>query len=156
MRFLALALCLMASPAMGQTFSGRVVSVFDGDTLIVLAENKRLTVHLAEIDAPELRQASGARARESLAELCLDKTAQVRVVARDRHGNTLGRVHCDGVDANAEQVHRGMAWVYRRDARYPSPLHFLEDQAQRTRAGLWAEPSPAEPWRWRANRANWR
>jgi endonuclease YncB( thermonuclease family) len=29
----------------------------------------------------------------------------------DRYNRILGRVWCDGVDANKEQIRRGMAWV---------------------------------------------
>ena len=154
MRLLTFVFLLIAFPALAETFSGRVVSIHDGDTITVLAESRPLKVRLAEIDAPELRQPYGDRARESLADLCLDKPALVKVIDRNRQGGINGRVHCDGIDANAEQVHRGMAWVYKRHAESTSPLYYLEDRAQRSREGLWAEPSPAPPWRWRANRAN--
>jgi endonuclease YncB( thermonuclease family) len=153
MRFLLVLLALIAVPAAAESFSGKVVSIQDGDTLTVLAE-RETRVRLAEIDAPELRQAFGEQARASLAELCLGKSAQVRVVAREPQGLVRAHVKCDALDANAEQVRRGLAWVYKRHATSTSPLYFLEDQAQRARDGLWADPSPAPPWRWRANKAN--
>jgi endonuclease YncB( thermonuclease family) len=152
---IALALSLAAFPALAQIFVGRVVSVQDGDTLTVLADGKQLRIRLAEVDAPELRQTYGSRARESLSELCLDKPAQVTIVQQDRRG-AVGRVLCDNVDASAEQVHRGMAWVYQRQAHSNSPLYLLEDQAQRSREGLWAEAVPVPPWAFRANRRNYR
>jgi endonuclease YncB( thermonuclease family) len=154
MRSLALALLILAGPALAESFSGRVVSIHDGDTLTVLAEHKQITVHLAEVDAPELRQAFGAQARQSLADLCFDKPARVLVVGHDRQGGAVGRIHCDGVDASAKQVQRGMAWVYQRQANSASQLYFLEDQAQRNREGLWADPTSMPPWAHRANRRN--
>lgn len=61
----------------------------------------------------------------------------------------VGRVRCDGTDANPEQVRRGMAWVYDRYARPDSPLHALQDKAKATKAGLWVDAQPVEPWEWR-------
>jgi Staphylococcal nuclease homologue len=30
----------------------------------------------------------------------------------DRYGSTVARIRCDGIDANAEMVRAGMAWVF--------------------------------------------
>src|SRR4026209_28099 len=89
-------------------FTGRVVKVKDGDTLIVLANNKQIDVRLESIDAPESKQPFGKDSRESLSQLCAATTVEVIETGRDRYGRTLGYLLCDGVDANAEQVHRGM------------------------------------------------
>jgi endonuclease YncB( thermonuclease family) len=40
------------------------------------------------------------------------KTATLIEKGKDRYGRTLARVTCDGTDANAEQVRRGLAWAY--------------------------------------------
>lgn len=130
-------------------FTGKVVAVADGDTLTVLVDRRQVTVHLAEIDAPELKQPFGERSRRSLTDLCFGKDAIVREAGRDRYGRTVGRVDCSGTDANAEQVRRGMAWVYQRNTESTSPLYFLEDAAQRSHEGLWADKSPVRPWIWR-------
>jgi endonuclease YncB( thermonuclease family) len=155
MRALALGLWLVASAVLAEPFPAQVISVHDGDTLTVVAQGKPLRVRLADVDAPELRQSYGLRSKQSLADLCLDKQAHVSVVSHDRSGAALGRVVCDGVDASAEQVQRGMAWVYQRRASSASPLYFLEDQAQRAREGLWADRAPSPPWAYRANRRNY-
>jgi len=64
-----------------------------------------------DVNAPEKAQAFGNRSKQSLSELCFDKTATLADQGKNRYGRTLARVHCDGLDANAEQVRRGMAWV---------------------------------------------
>ena len=153
-RYLLLtALLLMASSAgLAQSMTGKVLLVHDGDTLTVLDGQTRLKVRLTGIDAPELRQAFGPQSKESLEDLCLARDATVKVVARDHRGGGSGLVKCDGVDASAEQVKRGMAWVYKPHVAATSPLYFLEDQAQRSREGLWKEPSPLAPWLWRSSR----
>ena len=130
-------------------FIGRVVKVSDGDTITVLVENKQVRVRLDAIDAPELKQAFGSRSQQSLAEMCAAKSVRVIERGLDRYGRTVGWIICDGVDANSEQVRRGMAWVYERYAPRNSPLYGLQGEAHDTRRGLWADPQPVAPWQWR-------
>jgi endonuclease YncB( thermonuclease family) len=136
------------SPALGD-FTGRVVKVSDGDTLIVLVGKTQVRVRLDSIDAPELHQPFGKRSQQSLTQLCAAKTARVIDKGMDRYGRTIGWIACDGVDANSEQVRRGMAWVFERYAARNSPLYELQGEAQVTRRGLWADPHPMAPWEWR-------
>lgn len=128
---------------------GLVVAIADGDTLTVLNEDfQQVKVRLAEIDAPEKRQPFGTRARQSLGEICHEKRAEVRVVDVDRYKRVVGRVTCAGVDANAAQVRRGMAWVYDRYAK-DKTLYRLQDEARSAGRGLWADRVPVAPWDWR-------
>jgi len=109
-------------------------------------------VRLAEIDAPEKRQAFGDRSKQHLAELCFKKTAELRPQGRDRYGRSVGRVVCGGTDANAEQVRAGMAWAYTpyiTDQR----LAKLEQEARTDRRGLWSDSVPIAPWEWRRGQA---
>lgn len=76
------------------------------------------------------------------------RLAEIAPQAKDRYGRTVARVVCAGVDANAEQVRRGMAWVYDRYVTDRS-LYLVQDEAQSTRVGLWADPEPVRPWEWR-------
>lgn len=131
-----------------------VVAIADGDTIACLTNDKQqVKVRLAEIDAPERKQPFGARSRQSLGELCHEKRAEIRVVDRGLYGRAVGRVTCDWVDANAEQVRRGMAWVYERYAR-DKTLYRLQDEARGSGRGLWADKKPVAPWEWRQSRRN--
>ena len=137
--------CLLAA---GE-FIGRVVSVHDGDTLTVLVSRNQIKVRLTDIDAPERKQPFGQRSRQSLAELCHGKDARIDEQGKDRYGRSPGRVSCAGVDANAEQVRRGLAWVYVKYAPKGSPLYAVQAEAQNARRGLWRDPNPVPPWEWR-------
>ena len=148
-----LAFCLSLAPGASRAdFEGRVVRVSDGDTLTVLSERKEIKVRLDSIDAPELKQPYGRRAQESLAQLCASRSARVMERGQDRYGRTVGRIACDGIDANSEQVRRGMAWVFERYAPRNSPLYGLQGEARGSRRGLWADPHPTAPWDWRLKR----
>ena len=129
-------------------FTGRVVNVADGDTITVLRGNTQVKVRLTEIDAPEKKQAFGNRSTQSLSDLCFGKTAVLDEKGKDRYGRTLARVTCDGVDANAEQVRRGMAWVYDRYVT-DKTLYAVQEEAKEERLGLWHDVKPVPPWEWR-------
>jgi micrococcal nuclease len=147
LRKLALILALVGT----QSSAATVIGVSDGDTLTVLDKGRPVKVRLANIDAPEKQQAFGARSKQSLSELCFGRDATLKSSARDRYGRTVAVVHCDKVNANVAQVSKGMAWVYRqynRDAALPA----IETMARLSRAGLWAEPRPLEPWLFRKQR----
>lgn len=126
-----------------------VIGISDGDTLTVLRDHQQTKVRLAEIDAPEKKQPFGARAKQSLSDLCFGKQAEVTPQAKDRYGRTIARVSCDGNDASAHQVRTGMAWVYVKYAQKYSPLYSYQEEARAARRGLWADSSPIPPWEWR-------
>ena len=148
----ACALVLAPAPCAGAgELVGRVVRVADGDTLTLLdADRRRHEIRLADIDAPERAQRFGARSRQSLAALCGGKTAQVEQRGLDSHGRELGWVMCAGINANGEQVRRGMAWVYVQYAAPTSALYALEADARLARRGLWRDRRRVAPWVWRA------
>src|SRR5436853_6411260 len=110
MRWLVLLTAFVLRPAFAETLSGTVVSVIDGDTLVLQdAAKKRHMVRLADIDAPEPKQRFFVQSARSLAALCLHKSAQVEWSQRDAK-RYVGYVTCAGKDANAEQLKRGMGW----------------------------------------------
>src|SRR6266849_6114899 len=112
MRWLTLFAALVVPPVFAETITGTVVTVVDGDTLVVQdAANKRYIVRLAEIDAPEPKQPFWMESSRSLAALCLRKIVKVEWSERDPRKRYVGHVTCAGKDANAEQLKRGMAWA---------------------------------------------
>lgn len=154
MRVMLVAFLFAASTAASSAwadFTGRVVGVSDGDTITVLVEKTQVKVRLVEIDAPEKAQAFGNRSKQSLSDLCFGTTATVVEKSKDRYGRTLGRVYCRGVDANAEQLRRGMAWVYDKYATDRS-LYSVQAEAKASRRGLWTDAQPTPPWEHRRNK----
>jgi endonuclease YncB( thermonuclease family) len=147
-RLLLSAFVLVACSAHAETLEGKVVGIADGDSLTILLQRQQIKVRLIEIDAPEIKQAFGKKSRESLAQLCAEKIARVVWAQKDRHGRRLGRVWCAGIDANAEQVRRGMAWVFDRYVT-DRTLYATQDYARTLRVGIWADASPVPPWEWR-------
>jgi endonuclease YncB( thermonuclease family) len=147
--FVWLLILLAPLPAAAAQWSGTVVGISDGDTLTVLSTEKRqVKIRLAEIDAPESKQAFGTQSKKSLSDLCFKKPVVVDDHSTDKYKRTLGRITCDGIDANAEQVKRGMAWAYKQYLTDQS-IADLEEQAKLAGAGLWADENPTPPWEFR-------
>jgi len=132
----------------GNAFSAQVIGIADGDTLTVLENNKPLKIRLANIDAPEKRQAWGDRSKQSLSQLCFGKDAQYVTQTIDRYKRTVAVVTCDGVQVNRAQVERGLAWTYTRYSR-DSSLPAIEAKARDSKIGLWADNEPVPPWEFR-------
>jgi micrococcal nuclease len=103
---------LLAFTAFSQepVIHGRVVGVTDGDTIKVLvAEKQLLRIRLAFCDAPEKKQAFGARAKEAMSDLAFGKDIELRPHAIDRYGRTVAQVGVDGKDVGEEMLRQGMA-----------------------------------------------
>lgn len=130
---------------------GKVIRVLDGDTIEVLQiTNQRSRIRLNGIDAPEKNQGFGQRSRQYLNDQLALKMVTITGDKTDRYGRLLGTVWLVGQDINAEQVRNGMAWAYRYHGKpVNAEYETLEKNARVQKLGLWSEPNPVEPWRWR-------
>jgi endonuclease YncB( thermonuclease family) len=148
------ALLLFALPAAaqepGQTITGKVVAVKDGDTINVLHGGRAVTVRLHGIDAPEMGQPFGNNAKQAASRYAFGKVARIRITDVDRYGRAVGRVTVDGGSLNQMLVRDGLAWWYRRYAPREGRLESLERAARNANQGLWSRPNPTPPWDWRA------
>lgn len=134
---------------------GRVVSVADGDTITVLdSVNTQYKIRLSGIDAPEKKQAFGNVSKKSLSDLVYDKEVHVEWHKQDRYGRIVGKVMINGLDANLEQIKRGMSWFYKKyqnELVLNDRLAYLHAQeaAEMNKTGLWTDKEPIAPWDFR-------
>ena len=145
-------------PISASAFPGKVVGITDGDTVKILRTDNHIQVkiRLAGIDTPEKKQAYGQKAKKFTASLISNRVVEVKPITKDRYGRTVGYIYCDGEDVNLEIVRNGYAWVYRKYAPKPkskADTYFAgENQARKRKLGLWADPHPVPPWKWRKAR----
>jgi endonuclease YncB( thermonuclease family) len=100
-QLVALAFCLLfLPPAHAETFTGKVVTILDGDTVEVLVDQRPQRVRLEGIDAPEKAQPFGARAKQRLADLVGGQVVTVESEKVDKYGRTVGKLTLNGVDVN--------------------------------------------------------
>ena len=147
-RFAFFAFLFFVGKTCAEVAEAPVIHVGDGDSLTVCLGGRETRVRLLGIDAPEYRQRYGRQARRSLASLCEFEVARLEWTQADRYGRLLARLTCRGVEANTEQVRRGMAWASHLDAPDPS-MDAAQSAAREARAGLWRDANPQPPWQWR-------
>lgn len=146
--FLMTVSCITLQP---QTLTGKVVRIADGDTFTLLVEKKHHRIRLYGIDAPETKggQPYSQKAKDYLASMIAGKTVQVEVKDTDRYGRYLGVVNTGGIkDVNLEMIRSGMAWHYDYFDNTPA-YKMAQQQAKKAKKGLWADPSPINPYEWR-------
>ena len=129
--------------------TGKVVAVVDGDTMKVLDSGGALRrVRLLGADAPELKQSSGARAKDVLSEKVLGQVLTITLSDRDRYGCTLGDVHLQDRWINQEMIREGWAWYYKQQTQNRD-LADAEKRARDGKLGLWQDKNPTAPWDFR-------
>jgi len=166
--WLLLLLCGTVATAHAGQFTGKVVAVLDGDTVMVVRNSGTpVKVRLAGIDAPEKEQPFGMASKTSLSELVFHNQVIMNSLAVDIYGRLVALLEVDGNNINEEQVRRGMAWAaegWRHSRRAPTGVPIagaysnyhsnkiyieLQSDAQHARRGLWAGQEIMEPAQWR-------
>lgn len=145
----------LATAALADSLTGRVVAVTDGDTLQVLTPDKvPHKIRLLGIDAPERTQDFGSVAKGYLSDLAFQKTVTVEYRKKDRYGRILGKIFREGLDLNLEMLRAGYAWHYKQYAREQYPGDSVryakaEADARAGGKGLWHGGGAVEPWNFR-------
>ncbi len=153
--YVVAALTLLVEAVAADFLSGRVVSIADGDTLIMVNTGlQQHKIRLIGIDAPESEQPFGVRAKQHLSALIFGRAVTVDYEAQDHYGRTLGKLVINGKDINLAQIQAGLAWHYKAYQSDQSPADreqyaAAEANARSAHVGLWANCSPIPPWNWR-------
>jgi endonuclease YncB( thermonuclease family) len=129
-------------------FVAKVVRVSDGDTITVQYEGDPFVVRLETIDAPEMTQAHGPKAKEVLADKILGKEVKVVWKSKDKYRRIRGEVYLEDRRLCLEMVAEGHAWHYTQFSKDPL-LAKAEREARQAKRGLWADDSPVPPWEFR-------
>jgi endonuclease YncB( thermonuclease family) len=127
-----------ASVEPGQTFTGKVVEVTDGDTFgLRRSIGGEVTIRLYGVDAPESSQPFGGRATRRARQLLQGENVRVSVEEIGRYGRAVASVEVQGGDLGAMLIRRGLAWHYRQYAPNATEYARLQRQARNVGRGLW-------------------
>jgi endonuclease YncB( thermonuclease family) len=130
-------------------FSAEVITVDDGDTIIVLHDGNHEHIRLNGIDAPEKTQAYGKKAKEFTTAATLGKMITIIEYGKDKHGRTIGDVVLpDGSNLNQQLLKEGLAWWYWEHSE-DKVLKDIAEEAQDEKRGLWRDRHPIPPWVYR-------
>lgn len=141
----------VAAPAQQPILVGKVVHVYDGDTIKVQLDSGPIVVRLHSIDTPEHDQPWGPEATAALAARVQGRQVSLDVVTQDSYERLVADVFIGEQNINAWMVQQGNAWAYRyylEDERFCA----WEVEARAAGRGLWSQPPHTwhAPWQWRA------
>lgn len=150
MKKVLLIFLLFGTLIFGETLVGKVIKVYDGDTITILVDGKKEKIRFYGIDAPEKKQSYGIESRDFIRSKIMDREVKVKVVNTDRYGRKIGKIYYkNGRYLNLESVKGGHSWWYKYYARNEEDLKSAQEQAKRSRKGLWKENNPINPYKWR-------
>ena len=126
------------------------IKVTDGDTVKGKYANELIRIRLAEIDAPELKQAFGLESKNCLKKIIKQSDCKVffKFKEKDRYKRHVGWLYSEDLDINLEMVKRGCAWVYDRYAER-KVLFKHQNLAKQNKLGLWKNTNAVKPSDWR-------
>ncbi len=132
-----------------QTYTGKIIAVKDGDTVVMLVKNNPQTIRLAHIDTPEKKQPYGTAAKKYLSERIFGRQVRAVIAGKpDRNGRWIAEIFSQNQNINKEMVRNGLAWhykLYSNDDNYAA----LKRIARQKKTGLWKDQMPIAPWQWR-------
>lgn len=145
---------LILLPSLLWAWPGEVIRVSDGDTIVVLTEDKeQVRIRLYGIDAPEADQPFGEEATDLVSDLVFAEKVEINERYLDRYGRSIATVFLpDGTVLGEALISAGFAWVYPRycdEEPMCSEWDKLQEIARENKVGLWADKNPVPPWEWR-------
>jgi micrococcal nuclease len=167
---IALSISITTSGQVMRSVSGQVVDVYDGDTITIAdLDRTEWKVRLAAVDAPELGQAFGKKAKKQLLELLMGQPVTVKFDRTEGNDRIVGTVELESqraalvsifpININQYLVEQGFAWydrtVQSSQSKEIRDLYSkLEAGARERRKGLWSDKNPVPPWEFRGKTAN--
>ncbi len=144
---------MAASPVLSWAdFAAKVITVHEGDRLTIYHDRQRETIYLKDIDCPELKQPYGKQAKVATAAYVGNRDVVIRALKRNRQGRTSADVVLqDGRNVAQELLKEGLAWS-RPETPEGRTLADIEQLARAASKGLWSDPNPVPPWKWKATR----
>ncbi len=115
------------------------VKFYDGDNITIIHNGIKAQVHLACIDAPELKQAKGQTARKVLKALVNNQPFELNILGRDRIGRFMAEIISDRGNINKLLVAQGYAEFYSPSGKGCEGYSEAEKNAQNQHLGIWAK-----------------
>ncbi len=132
-------------------FYAKVVSVIDGDSILVKKAEQKIQIRLWGIDAPEKNQPFSYEAKRLTRKLVLNTEIRVVPIEWDDYGRLVAHVFKDRKSISEQLVDSGLAWVhvYYCRKKICRDWKIIQKTAREEKRGLWAEDNPISPWKWK-------
>lgn len=152
---IVLTLILGVSAFAQRKFSGTVVEIVDGKTVVVeMPAGGKITVELQYIEVPEPEQQLHQTVREHLQQMVYGK--QVEFLPRGITENrTVGQLFLNGVDVSQQMLRDGAAWHVSpeksgQDEAQTETYQNNEARAKAEKRGVWSIENLQPAWEFRA------
>lgn len=144
---------VVVSPALAQAeFVARVIAVHEGDRLTIHHQGRKDMIYIRDVDCPELKQPYGKQAKHATAAYIANRDVVVRDLKRDRQGQMTADILLpNGRQIAHELVKEGLAWV-QPGRSGDQGIKDMEELARAAGKGLWSEPNPTPPWKWKSTK----
>ena len=148
---------LLADSSFSQRkFSGRVIEVIDGKTVVIEMESGKLTAVLQYIEIPEPEQPLYATVRDHLGKLVLGKYVDFQPQGFSP-AKTFGQFYVGGVDIAQQMVRDGAAWHIPadqsgQDTQGSAIYQNNQAQAKSEKRGIWSIENLKPSWQFRADK----
>jgi micrococcal nuclease len=133
-------------------FTAKVIAIKDGDSIEVLYDGKTISIRLADVDCPEIRnsQPFGRAAKKFTSNLCFGQMVKVQHRNKfDRYKRLIATIiNTQNKNLNEELVIAGLAWHFKQYSTN-TDIAKLEITARVNKVGLWKDAYPVAPWAWR-------
>lgn len=144
-------LAALLLPSLAWAWTGKVVGISDGDTITVMHDGRGEKIRLYGVDTPERHQNFGDRAKAFTSDQVFGREVTVEPIDRDRYGRTVALVYAGRTCLNEELIKAGLAWLYTKYCKRTFCGYWKgnEKAARKARKGLWSQPKPVPPWKFR-------
>lgn len=146
--FMLVALIILIFLSFKAHASPSILYFYDGDSVKIMDGSIEYKLRINHIDAPERNQAYGKKSRRALMQLCKDATIEVVITSTDQYQRQLGDLYCNQQDVSTYMISNGHAWFYNRYSKRKA-LAQVEENARKSKLGLWQDDQPIPPWVWR-------
>ena len=137
-------------------FSGNVIEVLDGKTVVIQTVGGKMTAALQYIEVPERDQPLYSTVAAHLRKLVINKRVEFRA-QRVSTEVIVGQLVMDGTDVSQQMLRDGAAWHMGRDKTGQAVLEWTayaenQSKARAEKLGVWSVPGLKPAWEFRAEK----
>ncbi len=145
---LIMGLFLYSSPSIAGQF--KVITIYDGDTIMAEGHDVIIYVLLAGVDAPEIAaknhertQPFGQESKQYLENTILNKSVEIKGygIGQYPYNHLIGEIFLGDTNINIEMIKQGLAEVWREEPPAKlliAPYIEAQEEARRAGRGIWS------------------
>ncbi|MGB3212367.1 MAG: thermonuclease family protein [Desulforhopalus sp.] len=144
-------MCLISPVHAMEPFYGFIERIIDGDSLVVICENKKIEIRLYGIDCPEYNQPFSDEAKALVRQKVYDRKVLVYPQYYDSYKRLVAIIEFEKTTLNGALVWSGLAWVYPQYCRKKICRSWqqMEKSARSKKKGMWSTSKAIPPWKWK-------